>query len=468
MHNDDLDSRENRKIHYDELINLMPYKDKVLWAKIKIKEFLVKIQEHNDSNPTNQYQEITVSFSGGKDSTILLDLVLQVHKKINSKLVIQPCYAAEITFPSTYKFIRDIIAKYQITYPSLKDPLIINAKKPWFEILTTKGYPIFSKQVSVLINRVSNAKTKNLLCKWFFGIDIEHTSTAKYKIAKSRLFLLDKKLRTNWPKNISNAAKEYFANYNEYYFVSEKCCDFVKGGLKHDKRPSFIGTMAEESHLRRKSWIDRGCNIFNQKRFVSRPLSLWKNSDIWRYIKENNLEINPAYGYQPHLSLEQQKLRFQRLGCSSCPLGANIEQKLINYRIAKNLDVSNFEMRNRFEILKEYYPNIYKSQVIMTGMYKIIIDMDISIRNDDLYMELYDLRRKQIAEWYDEKHFRGNILNVLAQIENHNDYKHKGEKYVWSYTIAEINQAMDYFGFTHTSFKEFSDFRLNIAKHFEK
>lgn len=138
--------------------------------------------------------------------------------------------------------------------------------------------------------------------------------------------------------------------------------------------------------------------------------------------------VNPAYGYNSELGLDKQKLRFNRLGCSSCPLGSHIEQKIIKYAQEKGLPNSK-ELRNRFEILKEDYPNIYKNQVIMTGMYKIIIDMGIHIKSDVLYEELYKLRHEQIAKWYDTKYIRNNILLLLAQIENYQDYKHKGRNY---------------------------------------
>ena len=131
----------NRKEHLDELISFMPYQDKVEWAKTRIKEFLKWCEE-------NKFEEVTISFSGGKDSTVLLDLVLKVHKKIKSKIYLIPAYAIEITFPSTIKFIKDTVLKYQEKHKYLKNPLFKKPVMAWKEILLKKGYPIFSKQVS--------------------------------------------------------------------------------------------------------------------------------------------------------------------------------------------------------------------------------------------------------------------------------------------------------------------------------
>ncbi len=429
-------NKEIRKSHYEELVKYMPFKDKVLWAKTKIKEFFQSCEEFNKTNPRIPISEITISFSGGKDSTVLFHLVNEVHKEIKSKFYLVPAYAAEITFPSTIKFIKETVDNFRKDNSKIKELLMVPPKMPWNEILNQKGYPIFSKQISLQLNRIRNAKTKTNLVKWAFGIFSDNKGTAKYKLSKNRLFLLDNHMIIQWPK-INNELKQYFTKYDNYYFYSEKCCDFVKGGLKHDKRPSFIGTMANESEMRKKSWIENGCNITNKRIMKSRPLSIWTEKDVWNYIKEFNLEVNPAYGYNKNE--DEQNLRFTRLGCTSCPFGSHIENK-INERLSKsNKDLI---FQNRFEKLKEFYPTLYTSQVISTGMYKILIDMGIEIKNDEYYQELFKKRQEQINKWY--VNFEDNLLRLFAQIENHNNYKNKSNE-GWFWTIKEIKESFDYF-----------------------
>ncbi len=371
------------------------------------------------------------------------------------------------TFPTTIKFIRDTVKKYADKYPNsiYPEPVLIPPKKPWNDILSQNGYPMFSKQVSVLINRIRNAKTKNSVVKWCFGIDKDKTSTSKYKLSESRLFLLDNRMILGWKELIEKdeELKQYFPKYDEYYFVSEKCCDYVKGGLKHDRHPSFIGVMAEESEMRKKSWIKSGCNIFGSLNKKSRPLSIWNSNDVWQYARDNKLEINPAYNFDPSIDIDKQELRFERLGCTSCPFGSLPESKIIE-RLEKNLGHENYhevitdkKYMNRFEKLKEYYPHLYDAQIIKTGMYKIIIDMDVPIRNDETYMKLYHLRREQINKWYENK--RENVLRVMAQLENINDYKHKGESYVWEFTNENFEDSAINFDIKKYSLKEIKDIR---------
>ncbi len=406
----------DRKNHIDELIYFMPFQDKLEWAKLKIKEFLNWCE-------LNDFKEILISFSGGKDSTVLLDLVLKVHKEIKSKIYLVPAYAIEITFPSTIKFIKDTVSNYQKTYKYLKNPLFKKPTMAWKDILIKKGYPIFSKQVSVLLNRLKRSKTKNSLTKMCFGIE----QTARFKISYNRLFLLDSEMTFYFDEN----------NNRVDYFFSEKCCDLVKGGLKHDKRPSFIGTLANESVLRRQSWILHGCNIVSKKNPMSRPLSLWNTKDIWKYVKENNLKINDAYNYNIEKN-NIENLRFTRLGCTSCPMGSHIEE-IISKKYSKDDKLpEDYRYWNRFEKLNDYMPNLYETQIWKTGMFHILCDMNIKIRNDKKYMEYFYKRRKDIDNWY--KNIKINILRVMIQIEMSDNNSTN-----WKYTISDFKKALKNF-----------------------
>lgn len=387
--------------------------------------YLEKYYE-NESNEWNK--EVIIAFSGGKDSTVLLDLVLKVHKKIKSNIYIVPTYAYEITFPETLLFIKQKIDLIRKTNDKVKELVFQKPKLPWNQILKEKGYPIFSKQTSVLLNRIKRVKSKNGLTKWIFKID-----TSKFGLSKERLFLLDDNMK-EFPKNIHD---EYFSGIHEKdYIYSEKCCDYIKGGIKHTKKPCFVGTMASESGLRKNSWINFGCNIISKNKMISRPLSIWNSNDIWKYVykNKNEITINPKYGFDNNAinwEYSIKKLKYQRLGCISCPYGAHLEKE-----------------NNRFETLLKESPELYNAQVIKTGMYKILIDMKIIINNDEKYMELFKARWNQIDKWYEN--FEENLLNLIVQIENYGNYKNykpcrnKTEKsFSWKYSENEIMQILE-------------------------
>lgn len=101
----------------------------------------------------------------------------------------------------------------------------------------------------------------------------------------------------------------------------------------------YIGTLCEESRLRKQAWLRHGCNAFDGKKKTSQPMSFWLEQDVLHYIWENGIEICSVYGdlvavdedgleYTPIPSIDC-KLKCtgcQRTGCMYCAFGANHEK----------------------------------------------------------------------------------------------------------------------------------------------
>ena len=135
---------------------------------------------------------------------------------------------------------------------------------------------------------------------------------------------------------------KYFFLLNAPFKISNKCCDVMKKKpvkiyAKQTNRQSFIGTLADESQLRRTSWLKNGCNAFNKKSPSSQPLSFWTENDILEYIFKNKIEIAEVYGQvvkEKHEDFEYQDLLIpmsenysatgvDRTGCTFCMFGIN-------------------------------------------------------------------------------------------------------------------------------------------------
>lgn len=85
------------------------------------------------------------------------------------------------------------------------------------------------------------------------------------------------------------------------FAIGNKCCNVMKKNpaKKFEKQSGlhpFIGTMTEESALRKSDWIKYGCNSFNGKRPTSKPMSFWTEQDVLKYIVDNNLDYATCYG----------------------------------------------------------------------------------------------------------------------------------------------------------------------------
>ncbi len=131
--------------------------------------------------------------------------------------------------------------------------------------------------------------------------------------------------------------------------ISHYCCNVMKKSplgvyQRFTKRYPIVGTMAEESRMRKQAWIRSGCNAFNAKKKISSPMSFWTEQDVLEYIKTFNVDICSVYGEIE--TLDNGKLHCtgcQRTGCIFCAFGCHLEK-------GEN---------KRFLRLKETHPQLY-------------------------------------------------------------------------------------------------------------
>lgn len=241
-----------------------------------------------------------VSFSGGRDSTVLLDICRRFVDK-DMKAVFDN---TGNEFPEIVKFVRQF-----------ENVTIISPKLNIREVISKIGFPLISKEVAKGIRDAKTTKSEKLLKIRLFGTD-----SAKGYISG--------KIPNKWQFLIK-----------EPFMVSEKCCDVLK------KRPlaryqretgevPIIGTMAQESKARQQLYIRRGgCNSFKDGHLASYPLSIWTETDIKAYIQKFDIPICSLYSHE----------ECQRTGCMFCGFGAHLEKS------------------SRFSFLYRLHPEIYKA-----------------------------------------------------------------------------------------------------------
>lgn len=83
--------------------------------------------------------------------------------------------------------------------------------------------------------------------------------------------------------------------------ISHLCCMEMKKKPMHayhrkNKLMPILGTMAEESRVRKQGWIRHGCNAFESKNPTSQPLSFWNGQNVLEYIVRYGVEICSIYG----------------------------------------------------------------------------------------------------------------------------------------------------------------------------
>lgn len=90
------------------------------------------------------------------------------------------------------------------------------------------------------------------------------------------------------------------------FLISHYCCfRMKKSPMKSYQHKNhlypILGTLAEESRVRKQAWIRHGCNAFESSSPTSQPLSFWTEQDILAYIVKYDLKIADVYGEIVHI-----------------------------------------------------------------------------------------------------------------------------------------------------------------------
>ena len=230
-----------------------------------------------------------VSFSGGKDSTVLLDLVRRVCADIPAVFV-----DTGVEYPEIREFVKTV-SNVEWLKPKLS----------FKEIVDTYGYPVISKEVSNVIDGARKGQ--------------------EYRIKRLNGELLDK----NGNISIFNCPQYKFL-LDAPFKISDKCCYHIKKSPiysyeRRTGRKSLVGTMASESLLRLQKWLQYGSNAYDSQHPTSKPLSIWTEQDVLQYLKMTGIPYSSIYG--DIIEVETKKgtrlktTGVERSGCMYCMLG---------------------------------------------------------------------------------------------------------------------------------------------------
>nr|DAL08117.1 MAG TPA: phosphoadenosine-phosphosulfate reductase [Caudoviricetes sp.] len=300
---------------------------------------------------------VYVSFSGGKDSTVLLDLVRETLCDDSIPAVFAN---TGLEYAQIQRFVRDT-PNAEIVRPSMR----------FDEVISTYGYPIISKDVAGAIyyaRRIRNSDSDDANTSTKFLGTRNNSSKQSFR----RMVLLGRFPRSGMtgttgaggvfsqPLSQFNQKKWLSASQELPFLIGNMCCDVMKkkpvrSYTRKNKSYPFVATLAEESRQRKLGWMINGCNAFDAKSPISTPMAFWTNHDVLLYIKQKGLPICEVYGDIVYTDADGNTYdtafdeampltctKCQRTGCVYCGFGAH----------AKN--------DNRFLQLAELSPRQYE------------------------------------------------------------------------------------------------------------
>ena len=262
--------------------------------------------------------KVYVAFSGGKDSTVLLNIVRSIYPHVSAVFV-----DTGLEYPEIKDFVRTI-----------DNVIWIRPKIPFHKVIQKYGYPVISKEQARFINDCQRPTPNNFITRRrrLTGINRHGIQSNSGKISKKWLPLIDAPFK-----------------------ISGYCCNVMKKEPmyryeKETQAKGYIGIMAGDSYLRHQSFLRYGCNMYSSYTIKSRPIMFWMEKDIWDYIKKYDLKYSKIYD-----------MGEKRTGCMFCMFGVHLEKD-----------------GNRFTRMKKSHPKQYDYCINKLGLGEVLDYIGVS------------------------------------------------------------------------------------------
>ena len=262
--------------------------------------------------------KVAVAFSGGRDSLVALDLARKIKPDITVIFV-----NTGIEFPESLEYTRQLAKDWNLKFHEA------NARVNFWRLTEEQGIPVAGRGNTTFMRDLSEKA----------GVKLSNSCCHRMKETPARQFYRD-----------------------------------------HDIEGTVTGLRVSESLMRKLNFADYGALRYSStyRTLISWPLYAWLDEDIAKYIKKNNLPLNPIYD-----------MGYKRVGCWACLQDM-------------------FHKDSRLFTLQEQHPNMYKTVEKKFGkqmMNLLKVWADLEDRNfTEKHLE--GLYKECEFGWLEERHKR--------------------------------------------------------------
>lgn len=305
-----------------------------------------------------------VSFSGGKDSTVLLALI-----KLCEEIYTIPEGGIPAVFSNTgielgitvdfVKWVRDN------WYSNVQ---IIRPEKSFDWVIKNVGKPMLSKQKSHALHQYQKGKRTTAL----HGLLFEGKTQTGHPSWKNKI--ADKNM--------------HFLSDDFDICASEMCCVLMKKKPfeVYEKQNGMYGTIVgarmteggvrEDEAKRRVLHGGKLCTVVGKHITKKYPIIDWSDEDVENFVECYNVPLSDAYT----------KYGFHRTGCMACPYGKNVD---------KDLEYLYYHEPNRYKASMHWLKDVYIAQNV-----QLPFDDDYEKERAKIWQERYEPMRQEMLRKY--------------------------------------------------------------------
>ena len=365
----------------------------LLALELAVEDALYRIRRDYERCNGNLY----LSFSGGKDSTVLAHLIMMANLPTKIPFLFSD---TGIELEATVKFVKEF------PYENIQ---FLKPRKPFAQIIKQYGKPSLSKLKSEALSTYQK--------------DTDHpfkTARAFQLVNGSRL----KKWQLVAGRNSYKIANKHmhFIHPDTEFKVANKCCQYLKKypfedfEKKHGSLGAFSGIRTAEGGARSMAY--NSCVKIKRKRgkefVLSMPIIDWTDEVMDLFIEQYQIQLSDAYTVYG----------LTRTGCMVCPYSQNLKQEL--------------------KVLYDYEPNRYKAA--MHWMKDVYMYQNVKCEFDPGYMAEYAKRQPLIEERRLSmiQKFRNPMKQrVLSLLSGYQQKQVKVDEFNSKYDILLMKQGED-------------------------